>query len=129
MSLAIEIYRGNAPRAMATMSLLLSAWDERDLLRQDIPSLVSRELANEMHAGARGVGRYLVEDPYGEEALSPGVRRPPDRPTGQARSPAAPGYSLLHGLAGLSAGGTACVIGDPYPTSRTGFRPGAEPAW
>ena len=75
MSLAIDSYRGNVPPADGDGCLsLVWAWDERDFLRQDIPSLVSRELANEMRAGAQGVGSYLVEDPYGEEALSPAVR-------------------------------------------------------
>ena len=98
------------------MSLLGLGGDERDFLRQDIPSLVSRELADELRAGGRGVGRYLVEDPYGEEALSPAVRAFFGLPgwTG-ALTCGAGVISLLHGLAGLSADGTACIIGDTYP--------------
>ena len=69
-----------------------------------------------MHAGGRGVGRYLVEDPYGEEALSPAVRAFFGLPDWAGALTCGAGViSLLHGLAGLSAGGTACVIGDSYP--------------
>jgi histidinol-phosphate/aromatic aminotransferase/cobyric acid decarboxylase-like protein len=117
MGLAIDSYRG-LPVLGDADGLLNLAWtlDERDCLAVDMPALVTAELEAEAHEGLPWANRYLVDDPYGEAALSPAIATQLGIDVSSLTLTCGAGVlSLLHALAPLADGRTAYVAGDVYP--------------
>src|SRR4051812_37248944 len=97
--------------------LLNLAWtlDERWLLSSDIDSLIAEELRHEARDGLSFVNRYMVNDPYGEDALGPAIATF----FGWTRVPgtvtcAAGVVSALHALARLPDARPVCILGNSY---------------
>jgi histidinol-phosphate/aromatic aminotransferase/cobyric acid decarboxylase-like protein len=117
MPLAINSYKSVEALADGAGTLNL-AWthDERRLLSVDIDSIIARELEDESRHGLEYVNRYLVKDPYGEDALGSSVAGFFGRSHRQGTVTCGAGVaSVLHALARLPDERAVCVIGDSYP--------------
>jgi histidinol-phosphate/aromatic aminotransferase/cobyric acid decarboxylase-like protein len=117
MSLAIGSY--SALRALNDASGLLNlAWtlDEQICLRVDVRAVVADELRAEVDQALSYVGRYLVQDPYGEAELGSAVAgfHGYEPPLGALTCGAGVG-PLLHALSGALHNGVLYVASDVYP--------------
>jgi len=116
VSLAVDTY-DNTRTMPDGEGILNLAWtvDERDFLRVDLTALVTRELEEEARGRLPFLNRYFVDDPYGQQTIGPAVASFFSL-KGEAGVTCGAGVnSLLHALALLVGGGTACLIGDGYP--------------
>jgi histidinol-phosphate aminotransferase len=114
--LAIESYRGKTLADDDNFLNLSWTSDEREYLRPDVRELLVRGLRSEIADELTSVQRYAVDDPYGEELLTQGIRAYFGIPLDRTAVAAGAGViSLLHALATWAAAGTAYVIGEVYP--------------
>lgn len=117
MSLAIKTYEG-IRTLRDDPGLLNLAWtlDERAQLSLDLDELLSTSLRAEIEGDLAHINRYLVKDPYGEEALRPAVAAHfALSETSFEVSCGAGVASLLAALANLPQARTVRVLGDVYP--------------
>jgi hypothetical protein len=109
---AYRTYRHVDPSAPDGDGLNL-AWtrDERDCLAVDLAALLAGDLRD-----PQAMKRYLVRDPYGEDALGPAIASAFALPAWRQRITCGAGVlSLLHALAQLAPPDAVRVVGDVYP--------------
>lgn len=122
---AIRSYEAVDPSAAEGDALNL-AWtrDERECLTVDLDAILADELRAEIDRGPaastesepRYLDRYLVRDPYGEEALGPAIATAYQLREYRGRITCGAGVvSLLHGLARMASRDRVRFVGDVYP--------------
>jgi histidinol-phosphate/aromatic aminotransferase/cobyric acid decarboxylase-like protein len=117
MDLAVDSY-ANVNTLSDGEGFLNLAWtlDERRFLSTDLCSVISHELEDEVRSGLEYVNRYFVKDPYGEDAMGPGIAAFFSKAGWSAGVTCGAGVmSVLHSLARLTEGKPAYIIGNSCP--------------